>query len=181
MTHIDKCCDIEKLQRTKAYILENQEDTVLDSYLKNRELTVVCRKVDIEEFMRFLRDDKKCQFKMLIDLCGVDWPKREKRFDVVYHLLSLTRNVRIRVKVSVKELSVPSICSVHPCADWFERETYDMFGIHFENHPDLRRILTDYDFDGFPLRKDFPVEGKVEAYYDEKSKRVAYKTVDIPQ
>jgi NADH-quinone oxidoreductase subunit C len=181
MTHIDKCCDIEKLQRTKAYILENQEDTVLDSYLKNRELTVVCRKVDIEEFMRFLRDDKKCQFKMLIDLCGVDWPKREKRFDVVYHLLSLTRNVRIRVKVSVKELSVPSICSVHPCADWFERETYDMFGIHFENHPDLRRILTDYDFDGFPLRKDFPVEGKVEAYYDEKSKRVAYKPVDMPQ
>lgn len=182
MTHIDKLCDVKKLAKLQEYVQKEQGDILLETYLKNRELTFVCRKVDIEGFMRFLRDDKKCQFKMLIDLCGVDWPEREKRFDVVYHLLSLYHNMRVRVKVSVKEeLSVPSLCSIYPCANWFEREAYDMFGIKFENHPDLRRLLTDYDFDGFPLRKDFPVEGKVEVYYDEASKRVAYKPVDMPQ
>jgi NADH-quinone oxidoreductase subunit C len=182
MTHIDKYCDVKKIKRIQEYILSAKEGIILESELKNRELTLVCRKADIEECLRFLRDDKKCQFKMLVDLCGVDWPEREKRFDVVYHLLSIYHNLRVRVRVSVKEgLSVPSACSIYPCANWFEREAYDMYGIKFENHPDLRRLLTDYDFDGFPLRKDFPVEGKVEVYYDEEAKRVAYKPVDLPQ
>ncbi len=107
-----------------------------------------------------LRDDADVRFVQLIDLCGVDYPDREKRFDVVYHLLSFSKNRRIRVKVQTDEdTPVPSIASVHPCADWFEREAFDMYGIVFEGHPDLRRLLTDYGFTGFPLRKDFPDEG----------------------
>jgi NADH-quinone oxidoreductase subunit C len=122
------------------------------------------------------------EFKILVDLCGVDWPQREKRFDVVYHLLSLTNNQRIRVKVPVGEKeAVPSCARVYPAANWFEREAFDMYGIAFDEHPDLRRILTDYGFSGYPLRKDFPLTGYVELRYDEELKRVVYQPVQLVQ
>ena len=129
-----------------------------------------------------LRDDPNLRFRQLIDLTAVDFPDREKRFDVVYHLLSFSKNRRVRIKIQTDEdTPVPSICSVHPCADWFEREAFDMFGIVFEGHPDLRRLLTDYGFVGHPLRKDFPMTGYVEVRYDEELKRVVYEPVKLPQ
>ena len=122
------------------------------------------------------------EFKILVDLCGVDWPQRAKRFDVVYHLLSLTNNQRIRVKVMVGEGEAVASCArVYPAANWFEREAFDMYGIAFEEHPDLRRILTDYGFSGYPLRKDFPLTGYVELRYDEELKRVVYQPVQLVQ
>lgn len=180
--HIDKYLDMEQLASLKDYISEEMKEAIRDIQLSHRELTVVVRLRDLEKFLTFLRDDRDCQFKMLVDLCGADYPERTERFEVVYHLLSLTQNARIRVKVSVAEgQSVPSMIEVFPNANWYERETYDMFGITFEDHPDLRRILTDYDFDGFPLRKDFPVEGKVEMFYDETLKRCVYRPTDLKQ
>jgi NADH-quinone oxidoreductase subunit C len=137
---------------------------------------------DIVRTVRFLRDDPAYAFVVLIDICGVDWPQRARRFDVVYHLLSLTQNRRIRLKVQTDEESfVPSIVSVYPTANWFERETFDMFGITFADHPDMRRILTDYGFSGHPLRKDFPLTGFVETRYDEEIKRVVYQPVELVQ
>ena len=125
-----------------------------------------------------LRDNPDFRFTELIDLCGADYPERERRFDVVYHLLSMTKNLRVRLKVQTDEdTAVPSIVGVHPCADWFEREAFDMYGIFFEGHPDLRRILTDYGFMGHPLRKDFPMTGYVEVRYDDELKRVVYEPV----
>jgi len=122
------------------------------------------------------------EFKILVDLCGVDWPQRAKRFDVVYHLLSLTRNARIRVKAQVGEgESISSIVAVYPAAGWFERETFDMYGVPFADHPDMRRILTDYGFSGYPLRKDFPLTGYVELRYDDELKRVVYQPVQLVQ
>jgi len=189
--HIDQHLDLTALESVKARILAAQESIVPWAEVKNNELTVRVRRSEIVPFLKFLHDDKECQFRTLIDICGVDWlgskatkehAREDKRFDVVYHLLSLSHNTRIRVKVYVSDGdSVPSVVEVFDGANWYERETYDMFGIPFENHPDLRRILTDYDFDGFPLRKDFPLEGKVEVHYDTKEKRVAYKPVDLPQ
>jgi NADH-quinone oxidoreductase subunit C len=130
----------------------------------------------------FLRDDERCQFFSFIDITAVDWPARERRFDVVYHLLSPTKNARIRLKVHTDdETPVPSITPVFPGADWFEREAYDFYGILFSGHPDLRRILTDYGFDGYPLRKDFPTTGYVEVRYDEERKRVVYEPVKLAQ
>ena len=130
----------------------------------------------IAEAMRLLRDNHG--FQQLIELCGADYPERERRFDVVYHLLSLTRNLRVRVKVETDEdTAVPSITGVFPNADWLEREAFDMYGIFFDNHPDLRRILTDYGFHGHPLRKDFPMTGYVEVRYDDELKRVVYEPV----
>ena len=130
--------------------------------------------------LTFLRDDPKCLFKQLIDVCGVDWPEREKRFDVVYNLLSLKNNQRIRVKVATDESTpVPSAAPVFSSAGWFEREAYDLYGIWFADHPDLRRILTDYGFVGHPFRKDFPLSGHVEMRYDEELKRVVYQPVTI--
>ena len=132
--------------------------------------------------MRFLRDDPRLAFINLTDVCGVDWPEREKRFDVVYHLLSPRQNVRIRLKVMTDEATpVPSITPVFPGADWFEREAYDFYGILFTGHPDLRRILTDYGFEGHPLRKDFPLTGFVEVRYDDEQKRVVYEPVKLAQ
>jgi NADH-quinone oxidoreductase subunit C len=123
-----------------------------------------------------------CDFKILVDLCGVDWPQRARRFDVVYHLLSLTRNVRIRVKVQAGEgESIASIIGVYPAAGWFERECFDMYGVPFSDHPDMRRILTDYGFSGYPLRKDFPLTGYVELRYDDELKRVVYQPVQLVQ
>jgi NADH-quinone oxidoreductase subunit C len=132
--------------------------------------------------LTFLRDDPKCLFKQLVDVCGVDWPEREKRFDVVYNLLSLKNNQRVRVKVQTDESTpVPSAASVYSAASWFERETYDLYGVWFGDHPDLRRILTDYGFEGHPLRKDFPLTGYVEVRYDIEQKRVVYEPVNLRQ
>ena len=132
--------------------------------------------------LTFLRDDPKCLFKQLIDICGVDWPERPKRFDVVYNLLSLVHNQRVRIKVATDELTpVPSAAPVWSAAPWFERETYDLYGVWFVDHPDLRRILTDYGFEGHPLRKDFPMTGFVEVRYDDEEKRVVYEPVRLNQ
>jgi NADH-quinone oxidoreductase subunit C len=146
------------------------------------ELTLEVEPTDITHVMSHLRDDPACEFKILVDICGVDWPKRPKRFDVVYHLLSLSRNQRIRVRVQVGEdEAVPSIVAIYPAANWFERETFDMYGVAFADHPDLRRILTDYGFSGHPLRKDFPLTGFVEVRYDDELKRVVYQPVQLVQ
>jgi NADH-quinone oxidoreductase subunit C len=133
-------------------------------------------------FIKYLRDEPRLQFVSLIDVCGVDWPERAQRFDVVYHLLSPVQNNRIRVKIMTDEdTPVPSITEVFPAADWFEREAYDLYGIFFTGHPDLRRLLTDYGFDGHPLRKDFPLTGFVEVRYDDEQKRVVYEPVRLAQ
>jgi len=146
------------------------------------ELTLACAGDDIVHVLKFLHDDAACAFTILIDICGVDWPQREKRFDVVYHLLSIAKNTRIRVKVQTDEATpVPSVIGVYPAANWFERETFDMYGISFSDHPDLRRLLTDYGFSGYPLRKDFPLTGYVEVRYDDDLKRVVYQPVQLVQ
>jgi NADH-quinone oxidoreductase subunit C len=144
------------------------------------ELTVTVEAARILEVLAWLQGPG--EFKILVDLCGNDWPQRSKRFDVVYHLLSLTRNLRIRVKVLVGEgEAIKSSLPVYPAAGWFERETFDMYGVPFEDHPDMRRILTDYGFSGYPLRKDFPLTGYVELRYDDELKRVVYQPVKLVQ
>jgi NADH-quinone oxidoreductase subunit C len=146
------------------------------------ELTLVVAAADIVRLLTALRDDTQCLFEVLIDICGVDYPEREKRFDVVYHLLSPRLNQRIRLKCEAEEdTAVPSAVEVFPAANWFEREAYDMYGILFTGHPDLRRILTDYGFQGYPLRKDFPLTGYVEVRYDDAQKRVVYEPVKLTQ
>lgn len=146
------------------------------------QLTLEADPGEIVNVLRFLRDDPVCEFAVLIDICGVDWPQRAERFDVVYNLLSLTKNRRIRVKVLIDEnTAVPSAVGLFPAANWFEREAFDMFGIAFSDHPDLRRLLTDYGFSGYPMRKDFPLTGYSEVRYDEELKRVVYQPVDLVQ
>ncbi|UMY15685.1 NADH-quinone oxidoreductase subunit C [Methylobacterium organophilum] len=146
------------------------------------ELTLGIQGSDIVYALTYLRDDPACAFRSFIDICGVDYPERERRFDVVYHLLSLRHNLRIRVKVQTDENTpVPSVISVFPAANWFERETYDLYGILFSGHPDLRRMLTDYGFEGHPLRKDFPLTGFVEVRYDQDAARVVYEPVKLTQ
>ncbi len=146
------------------------------------ELMLVARAEGIVRVMTHLRDDAGCLFKMLMDVCGVDYPERDRRFDVVYNLLSLKHNRRVRVKVRTDEMTpVPSIASVFSSANWYERETWDLYGVAFSDHPDLRRLLTDYGFDGHPLRKDFPLTGHVEVRYDEQQKRVVYDRVKLQQ
>jgi NADH-quinone oxidoreductase subunit C len=146
------------------------------------ELTIAAEAARLIEVMGVLRDHPSCRFVSFIDVCGVDWPAREKRFDVVYHLLSPQRNLRVRVKVETDESTpVPSVVSLFPGAGWFEREAYDLFGILFEGNPDLRRLLTDYGFDGHPLRKDFPLTGFVELRWDDEQKRVVYEPVRLQQ
>ncbi len=155
---------------------------VIEQLIDRGELTLTISSDALVQVVEFLRDDPECEFKLLIDICGVDWPKREKRFDVVYHFLSMTRNQRIRVKVQTDEhTALPSIAHIHPAANWFERETFDMYGVTFSEHPDLRRILTDYGFSGYPLRKDFPLTGFVELRYDDDLKRVVYQPVQLVQ
>jgi NADH-quinone oxidoreductase subunit C len=146
------------------------------------QLTLDVRADDIVRVMTFLRDDERCLFVSFIDAAAVDWPAREKRFDVVYHLLSPKRNLRVRVKLETDERTpVPSIVGVYPGADWFEREAYDLYGVLFVGHPDMRRILTDYGFEGHPLRKDFPLTGFVEVRWDDEVKRVVYNPVRLSQ
>jgi NADH-quinone oxidoreductase subunit C len=146
------------------------------------ELTVAAKLPDIVDVMRFLRDDPRCQFCSIIDVTAIDWPGRERRFDVVYHLLSPRQNTRIRVKIETDEVTpVPSIIDVFPGANWFEREAYDLYGVLFTGHPDMRRILTDYGFEGYPLRKDFPLTGFVEVRWDDELKRVVNEPVRLNQ
>jgi NADH-quinone oxidoreductase subunit C len=146
------------------------------------ELTLTIEAADIVRALSFLRDDPECEFKILIDICGVDYPNRPKRFDVVYHLLSVAKNQRVRVKVEAEEnVPVPSVVPVFLAANWFEREAFDMFGILFSGHPDMRRLLTDYGFSGYPLRKDFPLTGYVEVRWDDEQKRVVYEPVKLVQ
>jgi NADH-quinone oxidoreductase subunit C len=146
------------------------------------ELTVTVNRPAIVRTLTFLRDDSSCQFKQLMDITAVDYPSREERFEVVYHLLSLKHNQRVRVKVTTDEdTPVPSIIGVYSTANWFEREVWDMFGVFFSDHPDLRRLLTDYGFEGHPLRKDFPLTGYVEMRYDDEQKRVVYEPVRLVQ
>ena len=146
------------------------------------ELTISVPRNDILAVLTKLHDEPALQFEQLIDLCGVDYPERAERFDVVYHLLSPRKNLRLRIKLTTDDITpVPSIISIFPAANWYEREAYDMFGILFANHPDLRRLLTDYGFQGFPLRKDFPLSGHVEVRYDDEKKRVVYEPVRLTQ
>ena len=172
----------EALQELSSYIGEAAGGLVASADIAFGELTLKTDGACVIELLTFLRDDVQCGFVNLVDICGVDWPARAERFDVVYHLLSPRQNLRIRIKVATGEdQPVPSACSVYPGADWFEREAYDMYGILFTGHPDLRRILTDYGFEGHPLRKDFPTTGFVEVRYDDEVKRVVYEPVELKQ
>ena len=172
----------EALTELGEYIAASQSGGVLRTEVGLGELMLQVSADAVIKVLTFLRDDSTCQFKVLIDICGVDYPDRTPRFDVVYNLLSLTLNQRIRVKVRAAEDSpVPSVVGVHKGAGWFEREAWDMYGIMFDKHPDLRRILTDYGFEGHPLRKDFPLSGFVEVRYDDAEKRVVYEPVKLTQ
>ncbi|MEJ6784447.1 NADH-quinone oxidoreductase subunit C [Aminobacter sp. Piv2-1] len=172
----------EALKDLAAYIAEKLDADIEESVLAYGELTLTVKAADIVDVLTFLRNDVQCQFVSFIDAAGVDYPQRAKRFDVVYHLLSPRQNLRIRVKVRTDEdTPVPSVTPVYPGADWFEREAYDMYGILFSGHPDLRRLLTDYGFEGHPLRKDFPLTGFVEVRYDDEQKRVVYEPVELKQ
>ncbi len=166
----------EALNELGTLIEAKRPDCVLSWEVAFGELNVTVPLSGLPAFIEFLKADKSCRFSTLVDITAVDYPEREARFDVVYHFLSMYQNQRIRVKVSVREEDmVPSIIDVHPSANWFEREVFDMFGILFTGHPDLRRILTDYGFRGHPLRKDFPTTGYTEVRYDEVEKRIVYE------
>ncbi len=172
----------EALQELAALIELKRPDAVAATAIAFGELTVTTTLGQLEPLVEFLRDDAACRFSSLVDITAVDHPERPARFDVVYHFLSMYRNQRIRVKAPVREDDmVPSLIPLHPSANWFEREVFDMFGILFANHPDLRRLLTDYGFRGHPLRKDFPTTGYVEVRYDEAQKRVVYEPVKLVQ
>lgn len=170
------------LEDLSIYLRETHGDAVVSAGIAFGELTVEVTPEAYVGFLTFLRDDPRCLFISYIDLCGVDYPEREKRFDVVTHLLSPKHNLRIRVKVVVGEdETLASATTVFVGADWFEREAYDLYGILFSGHPDLRRLLTDYGFEGYPLRKDFPTTGYVEVRYDDSVKRVIYEPVQLRQ
>ena len=174
--------DVSDLMDMKAYLLDKLEGKIDGAKIEFEELTLDTNASSIVPVLRFLRDDVQAQFACLIDICGVDYPERRERFDVVYHLLSPKQNMRIRVRLSTDtETPVPSVIEVFPAADWFEREAYDLYGILFTGHPDLRRLLTDYGFEGHPLRKDFPLTGFSEVRYDDAQKRVVYEPVELRQ
>ena len=172
----------EALIELGQHIEAKRPDCVLNWAVAQDELTMEVTLSSFTSFVEFLKTDGSCRFSTLVDITGVDYPEREARFDVVYHFLSMYRNQRIRLKLTVREEDmVPSLVGVHPSANWFEREVFDMFGILFSGHPDLRRILTDYGFRGHPLRKDFPTTGYTEVRYDEARKRVVYEPVSLVQ
>ena len=172
----------EALKELSDHIAQSQTSVVSKTEIRLGELMLETTPDKIVALLTYLRDDPKCLFKQLIDICGVDWPQREKRFDVVYNLLSLKNNQRIRVKLMTDETTpVPSAAPVYSAAGWFERETYDLYGVWFSDHPDLRRILTDYGFEGHPLRKEFPLTGFVELRWDDVQKRVIYEPVKLTQ
>lgn len=164
------------------YIAGKFPDDIRSHELVNGELVVVVGLRSITKVAQFVRDDANCLFKMCVDVCGVDYPERERRFEVVYNLLSLKQNLRLRLKVNTDEdTPVPSVAGIWPTANWFEREVWDMYGVFFSDHPDLRRILTDYGFEGHPQRKDFPLTGYVEVRYDDEQSRVVYEPVKLTQ
>lgn len=172
----------EALQELAAHITFKQPDAVGAARVAHGELTLEVEPEHLLSLVEFLRTDSACRFTSLVDITAVDYPERAERFDVVYHFLSMYQNHRIRLKIAVDtEGMVPSLTEIHPSANWFEREVFDMFGILFSGHPDLRRILTDYGFRGFPLRKDFPTTGYTEVRYDEAQKRVVYEPVKLVQ
>ena len=172
----------EALTELAEHVAASLPDDVERTEHQRGELVVWVRRTGIVKVMAFLRDDANCHFKQLVSVCGADYPEREQRFEVVYCLLSHRHNQRIRVKVATDENTpVPSITGVFSCAAWYERETWDMYGVFFSNHPDLRRLLTDYGFEGHPLRKDFPLTGYVEVRYDPEQKRVVYEPVSLTQ
>lgn len=171
----------EFLTDLAEHIVE-EADGALSFSIEKGEVVIMAARENICSVLQFLRDDSECQFKILISLCGVDYPNREKRFEVVYNLLSISQNNRIRVKIAAAENElVPTVTKIFSTAGWFEREAWDLFGIFFDGHPDLRRILTDYGFEGHPLRKDFPLTGYVELRYDEEQQRVVYEPVKLTQ
>ena len=172
----------EALNDLGAYIAAALPQDVIDTQVAGGELVVRARLTTLTKLLAFLRDDSNCLFKVLLDITAVDYPEREERFEVVYILLSLSQNQRIKVKLNVGEdVAVPTASTVFSSANWAERETWDMYGIYFSDHPDLRRILTDYGFEGHPLRKDFPLTGHVEVRYDDELKRVVYEPVKLTQ
>ena len=172
----------EELKELGEHIAATIENDLKSWRVEHGELTIDVRADRIVQVMQFLRDDPLAKFLVMIDLTAVDYPQRSQRFDVVYHLLSIHNNSRIRVKAQLGESeTIPTITDIFPCADWFEREAFDMYGVVFSGHPDLRRILTDYGFEGYPLRKDFPLTGYVEVRYDDEQKRVVYEPVKLVQ
>ena len=172
----------QNLKELGDHVGASMEQAIVDYDIAFGELTLNAKADQIVSLLKFLRDDGTCRFSVLIDICGVDYPDRPNRFDIVYHLLSMHQNQRVRIKIDTdEETPVASVAEVYPCADWFEREIFDMYGVTFSNHPDLRRILTDYGFDGYPLRKDFPLTGYVEVRYDEEQKRVIDEPVKLTQ
>ncbi|GHA10502.1 NADH-quinone oxidoreductase subunit C [Devosia pacifica] len=179
---MDEAPQKHPLEQLSEHISAGIGDAVVASYFAFGELTLIVARESWVEAVRFLRDDPECKFINFIDLCGADYPEREDRFDVVLHLMNPHRNTRIRIKTEANDMDpVPSISELFAGADWFEREAYDLYGILFSGHADLRRILTDYGFDGHPLRKDFPLTGFVEVRYDEERRRVVYEPVRLPQ
>jgi NADH-quinone oxidoreductase subunit C len=172
----------QPLSELADHIAQALPDAKLEPSIAFGELTVASEASRLPALLTFLRDDQQCRFVCLIDICGVDHPSRDPRFDIVYHLLSPYRNLRIRVKLkTAAETPVPSVVSIFPAANWFEREAFDLYGVLFSGHPDLRRILTDYGFSGHPMRKDFPLTGEVELRWDEEAKRVVYEPVKLVQ
>ena len=170
------------LKDLEEYVSAQLGDKVLGRDESRGELSLTVHRDNIVEVLKFLRDDVNTQFKLVMDICGVDYPESEERFCIVYNLLSLPHNLRLRIKVWTSEaLPVPSVTSVYSAANWWEREAWDLYGIYFINHPDFRRILTDYGFEGHPLRKDFPLSGHVELRYDDEQKRVVYEPVKLTQ
>lgn len=155
---------------------------ILHCGVESGELSLTVRREALRQVLTFLRDDASCSFRQLVDICGVDWPERDERFDVVYQLLSMTHNLRIRIKIRAAETTpVDTVTDIFSSAGWFEREVWDMYGVSFSGNPDLRRILTDYGFEGHPLRKDFPLTGFVELRYDEAQRRIVYEPVKLAQ
>ena len=172
----------EPLKILGDHIAQAFPQDVTATAIAHEELMVEVRRDAVTRVLAFLRDDPKCLFEVLVDICGVDYPDRPERFDVVYNLLSVKKNLRVRVKTTASEdTPVPSATGLFSAAGWFERETWDLYGIYFADHPDLRRLLTDYGFEGHPLRKDFPLTGYVEVRYDEEQKRVVYEPVKLKQ
>jgi NADH-quinone oxidoreductase subunit C len=172
----------DRLQELAEHVTAALPKAVVGSEIRHRELSIRIERDKLAEVLHFLRDDPKCRFTILCDICGVDYPDRPLRFEVVYNLLSMSLNQRIRLEVETNEDdAVPSATGIFSSAGWWEREAWDLFGIYFEGNPDLRRILTDYGFEGHPMRKDFPLTGYVEVRYDEEQKRVVYEPVKLQQ
>ncbi len=173
---------LEALDELGRYVAGQMGQDIAETEIRNGELMLRVRREAVGRILSFLCNDANCLFQVLVDICGVDYPDRDERFEIVYNLLSLKHNVRIRVKVTTDESTpVPSVTQVYPAAGWFERECWDMYGVFFSEHPDLRRMLTDYGFDGHPLRKDFPLTGYVEVRYDDEQRRVVYEPVKLVQ